>query len=60
MTSVVDVVDPSTEYVASPCDSEARYFCAKEIPGLFVHNKLLEVVVSHGSESLVYIIGPEI
>jgi hypothetical protein len=60
MTSVVDVVDPPTEFVASPCDIEARYFCAKEIPGIFVQNKLLEAVASHGSESQVYLIGPEI
>ena len=34
MTSSVDVVDPPTDFVVSSCDGEARYFCAKEIPGI--------------------------
>jgi hypothetical protein len=55
MTSVVDVVDPPTEYVASPCDSEARYVCAKEIPGIFCSE---QVIRSSGfARILVYHMG---
>jgi hypothetical protein len=37
MTSSVDVIDPPTEVTLVPCTNQARYFCAKQIPGT-IHN----------------------
>ena len=34
MTSSLDEIVPPTEYVVTPCDSQARYFCSTQIPGI--------------------------
>jgi len=35
MTSSVDEIEPPTEFLVTPCDSQARYFCSTQIPGTF-------------------------
>jgi hypothetical protein len=48
MTSSVDVIDPPTDVTLVPCTNQARYFCAKQIPGTIYNLDRVFLTLNNG------------